>query len=112
MIVQHPHGAGGGGEVDDTGRGQSLYDLDARAACMFDRYAPQWNAIEAKLSDSVMLLTDVGERGCTWYHTTLGDLALPSSARRVVLLRRSSLLPVDQIPGDLTTSSAYKGPSK
>ncbi|VDB94339.1 unnamed protein product [Peniophora sp. CBMAI 1063] len=54
----------------------------------FSKYASQWNSIEVKLSDSVLLLTGT-PTAQEWHGCTVGDLAFPPSARRIILARRS-----------------------
>ncbi|VDB87200.1 unnamed protein product [Peniophora sp. CBMAI 1063] len=50
-------------------------------------YAPQFNSIDVKLSDSAMLLMG-SQFGPSWRGATIGDLGFPPTARRVVIARR------------------------
>ncbi|KZV64555.1 hypothetical protein PENSPDRAFT_690646 [Peniophora sp. CONT] len=60
----------------------------------FAAYASQWNAIETKLTDPVMLLIRAEHASTPWHVGTLGDFSFPPCTRRVIVARRTFQLDI------------------
>ncbi|VDB87208.1 unnamed protein product [Peniophora sp. CBMAI 1063] len=87
-------------DLEQAFRG-AVYDLKS--------YAPQWNGVEMKLSDTVKMLVSTPGNSKTWYRSQLGALVLSSSTRRIVLAASNmSSSDLDDI-SDLYPTWAYTG---